>query len=137
MTGGLVVAALFLAAVALMVWARVLAHRATTPPPVPQAVQARVHVLLADGRRRRARREVRRGVPTGSIEASVTVREIAAGRVLPTSWAEMAAGLDEDLRARVADLVGAGERTTALREVRAATGISLSGSVRLVDALTA
>lgn len=137
MTGGIVVAVLFTAAVALMVWARVLAHRATTPPPVPEAVQERVRALLEEGQRRRARRAVRRGVPTGSIEASVSVREIAAGRVLPTSWAEMAAGLDESLRVRVADLVGAGERTTALREVRAATGISLNGTAHLVDALTA
>lgn len=137
MIGGIVVAALFTAAVALMVWARVLAHRATTPPPVPEALQERVRALLADGQRRRARRAVRREVRTGSIEASVAVREIAAGRVLPTSWAEMAAGLDQALRDRVADLVGAGERTAALREVRAATGISLVGSVRLVEALTA
>lgn len=133
----LVVALLFVAAVALMVWARVLAHRATAPPPVPEAVQETVRSLLSGGQRRRARRVVRRGVPTGSIEAAVTVREIGAGRVLPASWAEMAAGLDEDLRARVVDLSAAGERTTALREVRAATGISLTGSVRLVDALTA
>ena len=134
---GVVVAVLFTAAVALMVWARVLAHRATTPPPVPESVQERVRSLLAGGRRRRARRAVRREVPTGSIEAAVTVREIAAGRTLPTSWAEMAAGLDEDLRERVTALSAAGERTTALREVRAATGISLHGSVRLVEAITA
>lgn len=137
MTGGLVVAVLFTAAVALMVWARVLAHRATTPPPVPETVQERVRTLLSRGRRRRARRAVRREVPTGAIEAAVTVREIAAGRTLPTSWAEMAAGLDRDLRERVVALSAAGERTAALREVRAATGISLSGSVRLVEAITA
>lgn len=137
MIGGVVVAVLFAAAVALMVWARVLAHRATTPPPVPETVQEAVRVLLGQGRRRQARRAVRRQVPTGSIEAAVTVREVAAGRVLPTSWAQMAAGLDPDLRERVVCLSAAGERTTALREVRAATGISLTGSVRLVEAITA
>ena len=134
---GVVVAVLFTAALAMMVWARVLAHRATTPPPVPSTVQERARSLLAQGRARRARRVVRRQVPTGSVEAAVTVREIAAGRALPTSWAEMAAGLDEGLRERVVSLSAAGERTTALREVRAATGISLIGSVRLVDAITA
>ena len=136
MTGAVVVV-LFTAAVALMVWARVLAHRATTPPPVPLAVQERVGVLLGQGRRRRARRAVRRQVPTGSIEAAVAVREVAAGRVLPTSWAEMADGLDQGLRERVLSLSAAGEGTTALREVRAATGISLNGSVALVEAITA
>ncbi len=130
-------------AVVLLVWmglqiaVRVWAARQTVAPPVPEAVQERVRMLCADDEHARARRMLRRELPTGRLEASAAVRHLAAGRTLFTSWDEMARDLDPVVAERVRSFDAEGERVQALRAVRRATGLSLLGSVRLVDALVA
>lgn len=130
-------------AVVLVLWmgltiaVRVWAARQTVAPPVPEAMQERVRILCADDDHARARRMLRREVPTRPLEASAAVRHLAAGRTLFTSWDEIARDLDPVVAERVRSLAAEGERGQALRAVRRATGLSMVGSVRLVDALVA
>ncbi len=133
----MLVAVVLVCWVAAQVAVRVWAVRMTIPPPVPQDVQERVRTLCADGEQRRAQRLLRRELPTRALEAAAAVRHLDQGDVLFTSWGEMARDLDPVVAERVRALDAEGDRARALRAVRRATGLSPTGSVRLVDALVA